>query len=110
MDEYANLMETMDGCIVDTDVRNIVGNTGPTGPTGYNERYLSITSQRINKSSLITYDSLTITIEKYLSYYPGDNINGIRRFFCFEISPGKIEIHLRIIFWDCFCLPQILCL
>ena len=51
---------------MDEYVRNIVGNTGPTGPTGYNERYLSITSQRISKSSLIT-DTITITIEKYLS-------------------------------------------
>jgi tetratricopeptide (TPR) repeat protein len=73
---------------MDEYVRNILGNTGPTGPTGYNERYLSITSQRISKSSLIS-DTLTITIEKYLSYYSGDSV----KIKSIELNPNNASAY-----------------
>jgi hypothetical protein len=54
--------------------RNTPDTTGPIGPTGPSERYLSITLQRISKLNLLNDFFLAITIDKYLSYNPGDNI------------------------------------
>jgi hypothetical protein len=50
---------------------------GPTGPTGYSDKYLSITQQFITYESLIYDYLLIITVESYLSYISGDTISVI---------------------------------
>ena len=51
------------------------GPTGPIGPTGPSEKYVCITQQRINKSSLINDQLFVITIGTNFSFYSGDKID-----------------------------------
>jgi hypothetical protein len=72
-------MEHISSSTCDTSIRprnrrDIIGPIGPTGPTGYSDIYLSITTQRISKLNLLNDDLLFITIDKNLSYIPGNNI------------------------------------
>ena len=79
MDEYSSSNENSTTSYMKTrNRRNITRPSGPTGtigPTGYSERYLSITQQRISKLDLLSEYLLFITIDKYLSYNPDDNIS-----------------------------------